>query len=164
MKSNYFSQFWQGGNHFFQYIFLNSLWNYQIWLFLHWSNAHNIHVNLKAKQIAIIFWEKCCIIWKKCRSANIFGHDCILMNKEGLPRAMFSSFRQCLDAWYISSVEKDNQHSLPVQKDYLCHQSNHFICTLGLMFWCIIYVSPHDPVFSLFPMPNNPFQVNDHNS
>ena len=42
------------------------------------SNANKInkHVNTKTFVIATFFWEKWCIIWQKCRGANIFDHDC----------------------------------------------------------------------------------------
>ena len=47
--------------------------------FVCFSNANKIkkHVNTKAFVIATIFWEKWCIIWQKCRGANIFDHDYI---------------------------------------------------------------------------------------
>ena len=40
------------------------------------ANKINKHVNTKAFVIATIFWEKWCIIWQKCRGANIVDHDC----------------------------------------------------------------------------------------
>ena len=41
------------------------------------ANNRNKHVNTKAFVISTIIWEKWCVIWQKCRGANIFVHDCI---------------------------------------------------------------------------------------
>ena len=49
---------------------------HQIFLVFPNANKINKHVDTKAFVIATIFWEKWCIIWQKCRGANIFDHDC----------------------------------------------------------------------------------------
>ena len=54
---------------------------YEICLFfsvvLCWSNVNqrNEHVSTKTFGTATIFWEKGCIFWQNCKSANIFRHD-----------------------------------------------------------------------------------------
>ena len=93
MKYNYFLQFWKGGNNFVQSILEFCVEWKQIWLFfsdcLCFSNANKINkpVNTKAFVIATIFWERLCIIWQKCRGANVFDHDCMSWVKRFLPES-----------------------------------------------------------------------------
>ena len=75
----------QGANNFVQSILvlcaMISDLAFFLWFFLYFSNVNKInkHVNTKTFVIATFFWGKWCIIWQKCRAANIFDHDCILV-------------------------------------------------------------------------------------